>query len=114
MKRDGAGETSLTAADRRHLARAQVDAAMLPALWARGPGAERCDDIADDAVESCVLERGIAVHEVALTRADLGIPVTRVVSPDLQPFSDNVMTPRLAGAIARHGGRRADFGVTPF
>jgi thiazole/oxazole-forming peptide maturase SagD family component len=114
MKRDGKGENSLSAADRRHLARAEVDATMLPALCAAGARAERRDDLADDAIEQFLLARGIAVHEVVLTREDLGIPVTRVVSPDLQPFSDSVTTPRLAAAIARYGGRRADCGVMPF
>lgn len=111
-KRESRGEVHLNATDRRHLARADWQAVHCPALHPTGirePGAA-VDTLAEDDIESTTrsllrhLEaHGIAVYAMPLTRPAFGIPVVRVIAPDLQLDPCIFETRRLRHSRARSG-----------
>jgi thiazole/oxazole-forming peptide maturase SagD family component len=106
------GETALNASDRRHIARAMMDCATLPML-APAAGEARTAVLADAAER--LGELGQHLVYVDLTRPDIGVPVFRAIAPGLQPFSEAVVTARLAAITAKTGGgARHHHGIMPF
>ncbi len=105
MKQAERGDGALNAADWRHLKRS---AAQLQSL-------QRFQAVPSDAGDAAGLPAGadlaahlagcgIRIYLKDLTRPDIGIPVARAIAPALQPFSDQVTTPRLAAARAEGSG----------
>jgi ribosomal protein S12 methylthiotransferase accessory factor len=78
-----AGESSLGPSDRRHLRRAFPDASFIERL--RPSGVREPEDLTMELVAH-VVERGLALTAVNLTRPDIGVPVMRALSVDLKPF----------------------------
>jgi ribosomal protein S12 methylthiotransferase accessory factor len=107
-KRADRGEAALNEADRRHLRRAEFLAAECELLHPRCASAlATSDPVPDsglDGLVSRLSRRGIRLFLLDHTRKDIGVPVVRAVSPDLQPFSVAVSTERLARARSGNGG----------
>lgn len=112
LKRAGRGEAALNAIDRANLARAGAEAASLAPLRAQ-PGPAPADAGEGDLIAR-LASRGVDIFLVDLTRAEIGAPVMRAVSPDLQPFSARVRTRRFAAQVDRTGGAGAPPHVSPF
>ncbi len=88
LKLRARGPDGLTAGDRRHLERAAADPLKMPSLTGEGQTVDAAEGIADGSALLRHLEaHGVRVYHIDLTRADIGVPVMRAVSPDLQPFS---------------------------
>jgi ribosomal protein S12 methylthiotransferase accessory factor len=82
------GRDRLGEADRRHLARMAVDARSVAQLRPVEGTAPRPVDLTDGASLAKHLEaRHVMLFATDLSRTDIGVPVVRVLSPDLQPFS---------------------------
>ena len=99
-----AGAAALTEADRQHLRRAAVaarDCALLSPLGASTirPPAPHLAALTDQ-----LRARGIRLFAVDLTRPDIGVPVVRALSPELQPYTDGIVTERMTQCRA---GREA-------
>jgi thiazole/oxazole-forming peptide maturase SagD family component len=103
LKRQGAGETALNDADRRHLRRARFNASDCPLLRAAGASSRRYNLSGCD-ISSAMLRSGHPVVSIDLTRPELGIAVMRAVCAGLQPFCETVSTPRLNKCQTEHGG----------
>ena len=118
MKRQARGEAALNASDRRHLQRTAFDTrgcALLTAtstLSATEVGRNVTGHklilgppLPDPGALFARLHvAGIRLLTLDLSRADIGVPVMRALSPDLQPFVSAPLTDRLSAAIARYGG----------
>ena len=107
-KRREAGDAALSDSDRRHLHRAtQLDAAKCQLLHATGVP-QHLDAQRIAAAPHAVVERlaahGVTVCWLDLSRANLELPVVRVVAPALQALPSTLVTARLAAAIDTHGG----------
>ncbi|MGL4323396.1 MAG: YcaO-like family protein [Beijerinckiaceae bacterium] len=113
MKASESGENSLNDADRKHLARNTIQAKDCGLL-------KPIDSLQSDNTHiSDILEhldrKAITCAVFNLTRADIQVPAARVISPELQPFSDEIMTPRLKEAVHKYGGgHRHHGGISPF
>ncbi len=105
-KRAELGEMRLNEADRRHLRRAAFSAADCDLLDPResSPLAQPLPSPDFEGLIDWLRARGIRVFLVDLTRQDIGVPVVRAVSPDLQPFSPDVSTERCISLVSRTGG----------
>ena len=106
-KRAERGEAALNEADRRHLRRAEFLAADCELLRPRyASSLATSGPVADPGLDGLVghLSRcGIRLFLVDHTRQDIGVPVARAVSPDLQPFSATASTKRFMRARADSG-----------
>jgi ribosomal protein S12 methylthiotransferase accessory factor len=105
-KRAELGEMRLNETDRRHLRRAAFSAADCDLLRPR-ESSHLSRPLPPPDFEGLIgwlRDRGIKVFLVDLTRQDIGVPVVRAVSPDLQPFSSSVSTERYASLVSRTGG----------
>ena len=113
MKASENGKHSLNEADLKHLARNTIQANDCELL-------KPIDSIqSDDTHITDILEylgrKAITFAGFDLTRADIQVPAVRVISPELQPFTDDMMTPRLKEAIHKYGGgHRHHGGISPF
>ncbi|MET0605558.1 MAG: YcaO-like family protein [Beijerinckiaceae bacterium] len=101
-----AGEAALGPVDRHNLARAAFDARECELLHAcaRAPDAPAMAQWNCAALARHLADRRIATYRFDLTRPTIGVPVVRAIAPALQPYSDAILTPRLAAAMSLHGG----------
>ncbi len=116
-KRIESGDHALNEADRRHLARAAFDASGCSLLQPDGSRAAPAVDQPGQggSVLAALAPYGLSICTIDLTRKSIGVPVVRAICPDLQPFCETAMTPRMAKAWATNGGgRREHGGVMPF
>lgn len=106
MKREVRGEAALNASDRRHLRRAAFDAGSCPLLAPSGgePGNAALPPATLRELLTRLQSHGIRLFTVDLTRDDIGVPVMRALSPELQPFVPAALTQRLISAIKTYGG----------
>jgi thiazole/oxazole-forming peptide maturase SagD family component len=105
-KRQEAGEAALNDADRRHLSRAAFDAAGCELLRPDELSSMPVERRSRDSVAGLIgdlQERGVRLYLLEHTRRDIGVPVVRAVSPDLQPLALDVATERLSKIKRRHG-----------
>jgi ribosomal protein S12 methylthiotransferase accessory factor len=117
MKLSERGEGGLSDADRRHLRRAALQTQRCQLLEAK-PVEETSDELADHDASTATLarmlaSRGVRLATIDLTRPDIGVPVMRAVSPDLQPLAAWPLTKRLASVVAAHGGGEPHTAATP-
>jgi ribosomal protein S12 methylthiotransferase accessory factor len=105
-KRAELGEMRLNETDRGHLRRAVFSAADCDLLRPRESSdlSQRLPAPGLEGLVDWLGTRGIQIFLVDLTRQDIGVPVVRAVSPDLQPFSSDVSTERYASLISATGG----------
>jgi len=102
------GEGALNAADRTHLRRANlIDARCLLLHPVRSLPAEEGGALTLAAMVARLGSMGIEPLAVELTRPQFGIPVVRVVTPQLQLEPSAIVTKRLSGIIERTGGAEA-------
>lgn len=108
-KRAEAGEAALNDMDLIHLARREQVRHDWPILQPAGIAAETADavhagDRADAGADplAALLHAGFTVLSIDLTRANLGVNVTRVFVPGLQPDPGRIITARLARQCAAH------------
>jgi ribosomal protein S12 methylthiotransferase accessory factor len=105
------GEGALNAADRTHLRRANlIDASCLLLHPTRLLPAEEGGALTLAAMVARLGSMGIEPFVVELTRPQFGIPVVRVVAPQLQLEPSPIMTKRLSGIIEQTGGADAHTG----
>jgi ribosomal protein S12 methylthiotransferase accessory factor len=119
-KRGERGDAALNARDRSHLQRAIAIDTNRCALLHPVPG--RAEHIAIDAADAPAAlhqivrrlsELGIETYSLDLTRAQLAVPVARMISPALQAEPSQFVTARLAGMMAKTGGGEAHTGGIP-
>jgi len=108
--RDAFGQAALRADALRHVRRiAEIDAASCPALRAAPPPSQIVDvpplgpSALRDRLCGHVRQAGFETAFLDLTRAEIGVPVMRALSPGLQAAARPPVTARLAQAAARHG-----------
>lgn len=108
-KRAERGDRALNEADRRHIARAAFAAAdcelLRPHRLSEFPGASAAKGGDLGALTRRFSEHAVRLYAIDLTRADIGVAAARVVSPDLQPYSADVVSERLRVCRARNGNR---------
>jgi ribosomal protein S12 methylthiotransferase accessory factor len=108
-KRKERGDAALNEADRLHLARAAVGAADCELLRPRAVSelvtADTTRGSELSALTRRVSESAVRLCAIDLTRADIGVAVVRIVSPDLQPYSADVVSKRLRACRAANGDR---------
>jgi ribosomal protein S12 methylthiotransferase accessory factor len=115
MKAAERGEAALNDTDRRTLARAAMHAPSCMLLAPRVADPARSPEWNAGSLVGHLKDRGLDVFTIDLTRPDIAVPVIRALTPGLQPFSERVMTPRLAEVTARTGGGAVHHhGVMPF
>src|SRR5262249_31490419 len=105
-KRRERGEAALNEIDRRHLQRAAFATARCALLSPRAPAIAEVEALTAVGLPALIprLDRhGVRLFVVDLTRADIGIAVARVVSPQLQPYATDVVTERLRRCRAISG-----------
>ena len=107
MKRRARGAAALNASDRRHLQRAAFDTRGCALLTATST--DSATDVGPPlpgpgALLARLHGAGIRLLTLDLSRPDIGVPVMRALSPDLQPFVSAPLTDRLSAAIMRYGG----------
>ncbi len=116
-KRAESGDHALNDADRRHLARSAFAASSCRLLQ---PDETRSAPVMGEKVEggtvlAALAAHGLSICTIDLTRKGIDVPVVRAICPDLQPFCETAITPRMAKAWASHGGgRREHGGIMPF
>ncbi len=115
-KRIESGEHALNEADRRHLARAAFAASSCTLLQPHRSSAAGMDHEAQGQTLLAVLAPyNLRICTIDLTRKGIGVPVVRAICPDLQPFCETAITPRMAKVWATNGGgRREHGGIMPF
>lgn len=110
-KRRERGEEALNEIDRNHLRRAAFATSGCDLLEPRGPASPQSKaDTSGDPLHAFVTRlsgHGVRLFVLDLTRPDIGIPVVRMVSPDLQPYTSGVVTERLRRTRAANGGGNA-------
>jgi ribosomal protein S12 methylthiotransferase accessory factor len=105
-KRAERGDEVLNKADRAHLSRAAFLAADCDLLQPRGVSMAETPVHADlPSFAGTLRERAIRLFAVDLTRPDIGVAAARVVSPDLQPYSADVISERLRECRTANGNR---------
>ncbi len=111
------GDDALNEMDRRHLARAALVAEECELLQPRGVSQLTPDDIEYDgdlgALARRLAQSAVRMYALDLTRADIGIAAARIVSPDLQPYSSDVVSKRLQDCRAANGGRHMTAAFAP-
>jgi thiazole/oxazole-forming peptide maturase SagD family component len=90
-----AGATALTEPDRQHLRRAAFAAQDCALLSPRGASTTIPQAPHLAALTAQLRDRNIRLFAVDLTRPDIGVPVVRALSPELQPYTADVVTERL-------------------
>ena len=105
-KRAERGDSALNDIDRRHLQRASFAAStcdlIRPSdLSTLPPPPSPAPDQLKDFAER-LGRKGIRLFSVDLTRPDIGVAVARMVSPDLQPYTGDVVTERLRRCRVEH------------
>lgn len=104
-KRAQSGEAALNESDLRQYARAtQLDTRRCLLLQPDHPIAALASATSLDALVRHLADRGIFAYGLDLTRPQFGIPVVRVIAPNLQNEPCTIETERLAQAIAQTGG----------
>jgi ribosomal protein S12 methylthiotransferase accessory factor len=109
-KRSESGEDALNQADRAYLRRtSQIDATQCALLHPAGPPiVESASHVATlNTIIDHLGSMGIEIFAVDLQRPQLAVPAVRVVAPHLQLDPSEIVTPRLASAIADTGGGEA-------
>lgn len=113
-KRRERGEEALNDRDRVHLRRAtaiNADRCVLLQPLAAPVEHLRIDSPDPGAALEVIAKRlggsGIEVFGIDLTRRRFGIPVARLMAPSLQIEPSEIVSPRLAGMVARTGGGAA-------
>ena len=106
-KRRQSGDAALNDSDRHQLARAaNLNPNDYPLLQPED-GAKAQPPVAGDPM-AAILERlaahGIVAYSLDLTRPQFGVPVVRVLAPGLQSDPCEIVSDRLASAIAETGG----------
>jgi thiazole/oxazole-forming peptide maturase SagD family component len=88
LKLSARGAEGLTAIDRRHLERHSAEAASVPQLRI-APAIElpQIDVVNADGLVRHLEAMNVPIFAVDLTRNNIGVPVLRALSPNLQPFS---------------------------
>ena len=111
LKMQARGVAALNEADRRHLLRARFDTSDCELLRPRADNSPPLPTTssassAPGGASSWVASMAskIKLATLDLTRADLGVPVARVLSPDLQPFVPMPRSRRLDAALNQFGG----------
>jgi ribosomal protein S12 methylthiotransferase accessory factor len=117
-KRQESGDAALNDSDRKQLRRAtQFDTRTCRLL--RPDGAASPADLPDEpgaaiaAILPCLAAAGVTAYALDLTRPRFGVPVTRVLAPGLQLDPCEIVTPRLAAAMAETGGGAIHTGGIP-
>jgi len=105
-KRAERGDSALNDIDRRHLQRASFAASTCALIRSsdlstlpppRSPAPDQLKDFAER-----LGRKDIRLFSVDLTRPDIGVAVARMVSPDLQPYTGDVVTERLRRCRVEH------------
>jgi ribosomal protein S12 methylthiotransferase accessory factor len=108
MKRQQRGDAALNAIDRRHLARAAVDAGTCELLHPLGlPRSDTGESSAQPPLarlQAAFVRGGIEAVLVDLTRPEIGIPAAWALAPELQLMPGELHTKRLERTIAATGG----------
>jgi thiazole/oxazole-forming peptide maturase SagD family component len=108
-KRAERGDDALNEMDRRHLARAALASEECELLRPRGlselPLVDTTQEDDVDALARRVSKNSVRMYALDLTRSDIGIAAARIVSPDLQPYSADIMSKRLRDCRAANGNR---------
>jgi thiazole/oxazole-forming peptide maturase SagD family component len=114
-KRAERGDDALNEMDRRHLARAALATEDCELLRPRGfselPPADTAQEGGLDALARRLSKNSARIYALDLTRADIGIAAARIVSPDLQPYSAEVVSKRLHDCRAANGSRHVTASV---
>lgn len=105
-KRTERGDSALNDIDRRHLQRASFAAStcelIRPSVLSTLPSPpSSAPDQLEDFAER-LGRKDIRLFSVDLTRPDIGVAVARMVSPDLQPYTGDVVTERLRRCRVEH------------
>ena len=104
-KREQIGEAALTAEDRRHLARAAASVADLAPLAVHDmPRRHTALPVGSGLLQTIVgpmMQGGLDVWYVDVTRSDYGLVVAKVIAPRLQPMPGDIETARLAAVRGR-------------
>jgi ribosomal protein S12 methylthiotransferase accessory factor len=107
-KRLERGDDALNETDRQHLERAEFLTSSCELLHPRGVSDTdiRCNFAPDDlqGLATWLKQRGVGISLVDLTRPDIGVPAARVVAGELQPYTQDVVTARLARDRRADGG----------
>jgi len=116
-KRAERGNAALNDIDRRHLQRAAFAASTCQLIHPRDVSAlETKDPAAHDVLQGFAsrLDRlGVRLFTVDLSRPDIGVAVARMVSPDLQPYTADVVSERLRQCRAVNDGLHATTAAIP-
>jgi ribosomal protein S12 methylthiotransferase accessory factor len=117
LKLSERGEDGLNDADRRHLRRSALQTERCPLLEPKlvgeAGGGSASRDLSAPTLGRLLTRRGVRLAMIDLTRSDIGVPVLRAMSPDLQPLASWPVTQRLASVIAAHGGGEPHTAGTP-
>ncbi|MGL4241186.1 MAG: YcaO-like family protein, partial [Beijerinckiaceae bacterium] len=106
------GPEGLSASDRRHLERSLADPASALQLRPAAASLPPTLDAADAHSLIGHLETmSVPVYAVDLSRSDIGVPVMRALSPNLQPFSLDATCQRF---VARCSGARPQTTFSPY
>ena len=106
-KRSERGDAALNETDRQHLQRAKLLASECELLHAKGtsaldiPSTVASDDLTG--LATWLSQHGVRLNLIDLTRSDIAVPAVRVVAEELQPYTSDVTTDRLARS--RSAGR---------
>ena len=116
-KRQEAGDQAMNESDHRQLRRAAFDTRQCALLRPEtAPGAIAAEPATASGLPD-VLERlqarGFAAYAIDLTRPQLLVPVVRVLAPALQLDPCEIVSTRLADAIAATGGGAIHHGGMP-
>lgn len=119
-KRRESGDKGLNENDRRQLRLATLfDTKACGLLRPEGEPSATSGELPDDPAIGLqrINERldacGIAVHMLDLTRADLAVPVVRILAPALQLEPCQIVSARLAQTVRETGGGAVDNGGVP-
>ncbi len=110
LVKQATGEGTLTQTDRRHIARASLDANRCDLLHPAGispPGSGGEDDPSQDRLARLIeklSKAGIEVATVDHTRPEFNIPVIRAIAPQLQQMPCDVVVERLEAIRQVTGG----------
>lgn len=107
-KRAERGDAALNEADWRHLQRAAFLASNCELIHARDVSEPKIQSSnAHDQMQGFAAhlrKMGIRLFALDLTRPDIGVAIARMVSPDLQPYTSDVVTDRLRRCRAVSAG----------
>lgn len=113
-KRLERGDDALNETDWQHLERADFLTSSCELLHPKGVSAidVRCNVAPDDlqGLATWLKERGVGISLVDLTRPDIAVPAARVVAAELQPYTQDAVTARLAHYRRADGGNNFALG----